>query len=633
MSDLDPRAAALALFRAGRLAQAEGAWRAILAASPGDAEAQHMLGFILATTGRLEEGLGLLDRSVEAAPRNAAFLDNRAQVLMRAGRDGDARRDLAHATELDPRSLPPWLHYSQVLRRLGERDAALDAITRALAIEPAHPASRYHEGLLRLEAGDFAAAEASFRQVLERTPRHVAALVNLGVALRETGRAGEALVCFQRAAATDPANPDALNNLGLALHHDGQSRDAVRLFKRVLELRPGSGQALVNWGVVLKDAGDLEGAGARFREAIAADGQLVEAHVNLGSLLLELKRLAEARASFERALALQPRSADALAGLAHVELREQRFAAGWDHYEQRFRTNPPTASVRAIALPRLTLENIAGARRVAVWMEQGVGDQVLYSTLLPELVRRGIEVVAETDRRLLGLYRRGGVGAEFLEPEAFTAAIARCDHQAPLGALAGLFRRDAASFAAPPGPILRADPERVAAYRAQLGPGPVIAIAWRTLHKGAKRVLGERKSIPLDAFAHLARASGARLVDLQYGEVGEERGTFESRHPGVLVRLQGLDAFSDLEGVAAALVACGRLVSSDTSTVHLAGALGVPAWLAYLHGWPPYFYWAVVGPGGRSLWYPSVHVPDAGWTSWEEAFEALATRLEREGNG
>ena len=627
MSALDPRAAALALFRAGRLAEAEGAWRAILAASPGDAEAQHMVGFILATTERLDEGLPLLDRSVEAAPRNAAFLDNRAQVLMRAGRDGEARRDLARAAQLDPRSLPAWLHYSQVLRRLGERDAALAAIGRALAIEADHPASRYHEGLLRLEAGDFIAAEASLKRVLEREPRHVPALVNLGVALRETGRAGEALVCFQRAAASDPANSEALNNLGRALHEDGQSRDGIRLFKRVLQLDPGSGQALVNWGMALRDTGDLEGAATRFREAIAADAHFFEAYVNLGSVLLELRRLIEARGSFERALALRPNAAEALAGLAQVELREQRFAEGWEHYEQRFHTRPPSASVRSFPVPRLTAENLDGARRVAVWMEQGVGDQILYSTLLPEFARRGIEVVAETDRRLLGLYRRGRLAAEFVDPDVFPAALARCDREAPLGALPGLFRRDAASFAAQPGAILGADPERVAAYRAELGAGPVIAIAWRTLHKGSKQGLGQRKSIPLEAFAHLARASGARLVDLQYGDVGEERRAFEEHHPGVLVRLEGLDAYSDLEGVAAALVACGRLVSSSNVTAHLAAALGLPVWLPYLGNWPPFFYW-VPGPGGRSLWYPSVHVADGGWTAWEEALGALAARLE-----
>jgi tetratricopeptide (TPR) repeat protein len=622
MSSSPAESAALALFRAGRLAEAEAAYRAIVEREPLNAGATHLLGFILATTARHAEGLALLDRSIALAPGNAAFLDNRAQVLMQHGRDDEACRDLEAATAADPRSLPAWMHLSQAQRRLGRREAALASVARALALDADHVAARYHEALLLLEAGDWAAAEASLRRVLQREPRNVPALNNLGIVLRETGRAGEALASFQRAAASGPGNAEVLNNLGLALHEEGQDRDAIRLFKRALQLKPGFGQALLNWGNALRDAGDLEAARVRYGEAIAADPQLTEARVNHASVLLESERLDEARAAYETALAARPGHADAQAGLAQAQLRAQRFDAGWETYERRFDTRPPAARMRELPMPRLTRSRLAQAKRVAVWMEQGVGDQILFSTLLPELTARGVAVVAEADARLAGLLRRGLSDVTFVTPEESEEAFAGCDHQIPLGSLARLFRPDTASFGRQPASILKADPDRVAAYRTQLGDGPVIAISWRSLQKGSRRGLAERKSVPLEQFAALARTSGARLLDVQYGDVAEERRAFERRHPGVLFRLEGLDPYSDLEGLAAALVACGRLVSSSNVTAHLAGALGVPTALMYLRGWPPFSYW-VAGPGGRSLWYPSVTVPGKAWRTWEEAFEGL----------
>ena len=616
----------MALFRAGRLAEAGGAFRAILAGEPGNSTALHLLGFILATTGSREEGLAMLDRSIVADPRNYAFLDNRAQVLMQAGRDEDAERDLEHAVAIDPRSLQAWLHLSQARRRLGHRDAALEAAARALALDQEHPGVRYHEGVLHLERGDYRAAEASFRRVLQREPRNVPALNNLGVVLRETGRNDEALASFQRAAAGDPGDPHVLNNLGFALHQEGRSRDAIRLFTRALQLRPGFGPALLNWGNALRDGGDLDGARLRYTEALAADPGFVEAMVNHASALLESERLDEARALYEKAAGARPGYADAQAGLAQVQLREKRFAEGWDNYERRFDTDPPAARARALPMPRLAAGNLGRARRVALWMEQGVGDQILFSTLLPELARRGIAAVVEVDPRLAGLYRRGLPDVTFVSPGESEAAFAGCDFQLPLGSLPRLFRRDAASFAAQPRSILRADPARVEAYRAELGSAPAIAIAWRSLHKGNRRALGSRKSIPLEHFARLAQATGARLVDLQYGDVAEERLAFDARHPGVLLRLEGLDPFADLEGLAAALVACGRLVSSSNVTAHVAGALGVSTQLIYLRGWAPFSYW-VPGPGSRSLWYPSVEVP-AAWERWEEAFDSLQERAQ-----
>ena len=402
-----------------------------------------------------------------------------------------------------------------------------------------------------------------------------------------------------------------------------KARDAIRLFKRALELRPSFAQALVNWGNALRDGGDFEGARMRYREALAADPGAVQAMVSHASALLEEGRLAEARDLYAQALAAQPASPDAQAGMAQVELRERRFAEGWDHYERRFDTTPPSARRRSMAMPLLTGENVDRAKRVAVWMEQGVGDQVLFSTLLPALAARGVEPLVEVDPRLAGLFARGLPGIRFATPEAFASEAGACDHHVALGSLPRILRRDAADFAHQPRAVLAADPARVRAFREALGGAPAIAIAWRSIHKGAKRIQGERKSIPLEHFAALARATGARLVDLQYGDVAEERRAFESRHPGVLLRLEGLDPFSDLEGVAAALVACGRAVTSSNVTAHLAGALGVPTQLLYLNGWAPFSYW-VPGPDGRSPWYPSVQVPGAAWKSWEEAFSDAA---------
>jgi ADP-heptose:LPS heptosyltransferase len=184
-------------------------------------------------------------------------------------------------------------------------------------------------------------------------------------------------------------------------------------------------------------------------------------------------------------------------------------------------------------------------------------------------------------------------------------------------------RRDAADFARQPHSVMAADPARVREMRAAIGNGPAIAISWRSIQKASRKALGERKSIPLEAFARLAADSGARLVDVQYGDTEEERKAFEERHPGVLVRIPGLDPFHDLDGLAAALAACGRVVTSSNVTAHLAGALGVSTDLLYLHGWAPFFYW-VRANANASLWYPSVRLPSSASDTWEDALGRVA---------
>jgi len=561
-------AEALALLRAGRAAEAEALLRTAMAATPGDAEAVHMLGFILATSGRAAEGIPLIDRSVALDPGNPGFLDNRAQVLMQEGRIDEAVRDARAVTNVAPRFALGWLHLAQALRRGGSRGESLAAAERALALDPRHAAAAYHAALLHLDAGDHFAAERGFARVLAIEPRHAAALNNLGIVQRATGREAAALESFARAAAAEPANAAAQANLGLALQHAGRLAEACEAF-----VRAGSPESLAN----------------------------------AAGLALELERLEPARELYARAAVLRPGFPDAAYGLGQIALREHRFAEGWEGYERRFETTPPLAEPRELPMPRLERASLGAARRVAVWSEQGLGDQILFTTLLPELERRGIAAVVEVDPRLRGKYRRSLPAFEFTTRSDSARAFAACDHHLPMGSMPRLFRPDAASFAAQPRALLAPDRTRVEAMARALGPGPAIAISWRSLQPPARRVLGERKSVPLEAFAELARARSARLVDLQYGDVDAERREFEARHPGVLTRIEGLDAREDLEGVAAVLAACGRLVTTSNATAHLAGALGIPAEILLPRGWPPFSYW-VAGAEGRSLWYPSIKI-------------------------
>ncbi|HET9651310.1 MAG TPA: tetratricopeptide repeat protein [Usitatibacter sp.] len=587
MSSSTPEAQALALFRAGRLAEARDAWSAILARRPDDPEALHMLGYILTRLGRAAEGLALIDRSIEHAPRAAPFLNNRAQVLAETGHADEAIRDLRRAVQLDPRFVAAYCHLGILLNRAGRGEEALAAFRRALAIDPGQPLALYNLGVLRLVARDLGEAEAAFRRVLEREPRNALALNNLGVVARDSGRAEEALAWFERACEADPVNLEALNNLALALR---------------------------------QDRGDLDAAAEAYARILARDPASPHALLNLASIALDRGRIDEAEHLYWRALGVRHGWADAEYGLGQVALRRHEFAVGWDGYERRFETDPPQAERRAFAVPRFEASDLDHAVRVAVWSEQGVGDQVLFSTLLPELARAGARAVVEVDERLVEMYRRSLPSLEFTTVAGSAQRFADCDRELPLGSLPRLFRRDAASFDAQPAALLQPDAARVAALRERLGHGRWIGISWRSLQRAERRALGERKSIPLETFAALA-IPGVRLLDLQYGDVEEERRAFGERHPGLLTRLDDLDTYADLEGVAAAMAACERVVTASNVTAHLAGALGRPTQLLFL-GPPPFSYWAARADG-RCLWYPSVRiVNDPSWRDWSEVMVA-----------
>jgi tetratricopeptide (TPR) repeat protein len=552
-------AEAVRLLQAGRLAEAEAAARAALEKRR-DADALHVLGCIRAQAGARDEGLALLGEAIALDPRDASFLNNRARVLADCGRLDEAARDLR----------------------------------AALAILPG-----------------FDAARTQLVQVLFR----------LGAAEIARARHGEAEGAFRAALALAPGNAGAHNNLGLALQRQGRAAEAIEEFRRALAADPSLADAHVNWGNAIENQGDIDAARAHYQRAIELAPQSPDAWLNAASSAVELGLFDEARRQYQRAMELRPASNEARYGLAILDLREQRFDEGWRGFEHRFDTVPPQSLRRAPPLPPFVPR--PGARpRVAVWQEQGIGDQVLFSTLLPEL-RSDARAVVEVDPRLLAAYRRSVEDVEFAARDASAGAFVSCDAQIGIGSLALPYRRDRASFARQPSRLLQADRARVEAIRAGLGEGRFIAIAWRSVQAGLRAGLASRKSIPLELFARLAARRGARLVDVQYGDAREERAAFDAAHPGLRVALPSFDAFSDLEGVLAAIEACGEVVTSSNVTAHLAGAAGVPCTVVTL-GRSPFHYWDAV-EGSRSLWYPSLRVArDPAWRTWEDAFDALS---------
>jgi hypothetical protein len=363
-----------------------------------------------------------------------------------------------------------------------------------------------------------------------------------------------------------------------------------------------------------------------YERALAAAPGSAEVMTLYAIALAEQDRHPEARALYDRALAINPRYAPAIYNRALQDLAQHRCAEGWDGYEARFTTQPPMSALRTFGLPRPSADDFRPGMRLALWREQGLGDQVLFATLLPELRDLGAKVVAEVDPRLLGAFRRSLPGIEFVAPEEAAAAFATCRFELPFGSLPRYLRRTVEDFDRQPAVLLTADPERASAMRQRIGERRV-GVSWRSFQAPARRRYAVTKSMPLEALGAFADA-GIAMLDLQYGDVARERAEFARRHGAAIQHLDDLDAFDDLEGLLAAIEACDAVVTTSNVTAHLAGALGKRTFLGYPAGHAP-FHYLVPGAQGRSLWYPSVEiVTDPSWEGWEPVVAAVRQRVQ-----
>jgi len=542
-----------------------------------------------------------------------------AAAALAAGEHAVAERLLRKVLRREPRHPGALSWLGIALASSGRQAESLECFRRAVAVDPQAPGMHLNLGNALIKAGAVDQAVASFNQALALRPDYPEALNSLGQAHAQLGSRELAVEWLRRALALRPDYAEAHNNLGEVLLRLDRVEEAVASFRSAIALKPGDADFQCDLGIALSLQQRWEEAILQYQRALALDPAFADAHYNLGNAWLGQQRWAQAIAHYERALTLDPAFADAHYNLGLARLYRQEFESGWRGYERRLECAESRGSARKDAasvalyerLPRWLGPADTATREVAIWAEQGIGDQLLFSTLLPELAGTGAPFVYEVDRRLLGAYERAFPAQRFVpQEEPPREVLQRASRVLLAGSLPRYFRTSVESFGRQPAKLLSALPGRTDYYRTQLaalGPGLKVALSWRSSRKVRS---APDKSAPLEQLAPLLGLEGTRFVDVQYGDTAAERRLAEDASGARLLRFDDVDFYSDLDEMLAILEACDLVITTSNATAHFAGALGKRAWLLYLADQAPFHYWAH-GDRHRSLWYPSVEIVTA----------------------
>ncbi len=445
---------------------------------------------------------------------------------------------------------------------------------------------RSNLGAVLQAQGKLNEAVQCYRHAIALKPDYAEAHNNLGVALAAQGKVEEAIARYRCALIADPALADAHNNLGIALANQGHILDAMICYHRAISLKSNFAEAFCNLGNAFESTDELNEAMVCFEHALTLKPDFAMACNNLGNALLKQNKLEAALAQYERALALKPDYAEAAHGKVFTKLllMDGDFGAGLQSYEGRWKT-PDQTPMRSYPRPLWRGEPL-GSGKLLLWGEQGVGDEILFAGLVPDVLRAGIRCALDCDPRLKPVFARS-----FPEVEVVSGCEAGKDVAAhlPTGSLLSLYRRSALDFAATKSPYLLPDLQRWNELRSRYRDGrKLVGIAWHTNNKRS----GRQRSIALQLLRPLLERSDIRWVSLQYGS--------HDNLPESLLVDRSIDQLIDMDAFAAQVAAMDLVITIDNSTAHLAGALGVPVWV--LLPFVPDWRWFRTRED--SVWYP-----------------------------
>ncbi len=540
-------ARALSLHQAGRHAEAEAAYRAMIAQDPGRVQARYLVAVLLHETGRAEEAAVEIAETVARAPSESLYLFTQGTIAMGRAEDELAIAAFEAALALNTQFVEAATNLALVLARRGRTKEAEAMHRHATALNPQYVTAQYNLGQFLHRRGDAKAAIAAYRAALKSAPAHLPAQINLATALRQAGD-------------TEAAETE---------------------YRRAIALAPANGEGWLGLGLVQKDRGDVKIALASFEESLRRHPTSPEAHLNLSLALLSLGRCEEAR----------------------------------PHYEQRWNAMPLVNHRRRFEVPTWDGAPL-GSRRLLIHAEQGFGDSIQFTHLLPSLGTDPAQLIVELPSVLLPLLQPFSRFATLIAKgnplPTFDCHVALLDLPRLLGLTLGRIR--------PMTGILAADPARVARWRQRLaGPGRLIALVWRG---GDANPENERRSIDLSLLQPLFERTDLRFVSLQKGEALPHPAIID---PALLAADEGFDprgaAFLDS---AAILSIADAVVTVDTALAHVAGALGRPGFVLLPHVCD----WRWLTDRSDCLWYPSLRLlrqPAPG--QWQPVIDRLPPLL------
>ncbi|MDO9336495.1 MAG: tetratricopeptide repeat protein [Caulobacter sp.] len=498
----------------------------------------------------------------------------------------------------------------------------------------------YLLAIARERAGDFASSVKAYDKALMLIPAHAEVANDMGRLAYRMGLKDTAEKLFAHFVAANPGNPEGVNNLACAVRDQGRYDEAVEVLRPALIANP---EAAVLWntlGTVLAEQGDPAGCVTFFDEALRLQPDFPKAQYNRATARHALADTDGALADCNTAMAA-PMPADEIQMMrlarSTMRLTLGDLGQGWADYEAR--RDPAFGDVThyLVERPEWTPGDDLAGRSLLIFGEQGLGDEVLFANLIPDVLKAlgpNGRLTLSLEPRLVPLFERSfpkarvGAHATFsvdgrtvrVAPFLDEAELAKIDLWAPMGSLLQDFRSGIAAYPSEPG-YLAADPARVAHWREVLKSapaGPKVGLLWKSMvAKGARH----RWFSPFTLWEPVLKTPGICLVNLQYGDCEAELAHAEAQGIDIWVP-PGIDLKQDLDDVAALSCALDLTLGFSNATLNLAGACGAPVWLV-----TPQACWTQLGTD-RYPWYPQARVfTPTTYADWPEVMARMADEL------
>lgn len=479
----------------------------------------------------------------------------------------------------------------------GHFDDAEKAFKSILLVEPKALDVRINLGFIAFKKGNYTQAYDMFSKITQEVPNDIESLNRLALSAMYLGKFDEAEKLLLQCVEARPEHYDTWMNLCALAGFMHDEIKGLNYATKALSIRPNDANSYVNFGSTLQACNRPKDAAHAFETALLLDKKQIGALVNLGVINAQLGDDAKAIEYYDKAIdSASPKDATRVEEATYYKsmcyLRQGRLKEAWSDYDHGFAKSLThgRGPRRSFKVPQWRGEALPSDARLMCWKEQGIGDELMFLSCLPQLQNQANNLIVECDERLVSALARSFPNIHFREAIYYddtdhSSVYDDFDFHIPLGSAFGLMRQDIESFSHAT-PIIQPMTELRERLSKRIGNNDgrlKVGICWRSGN------LSTMRNVHYTSLSDWLPIFSARddvdFFNLQYGDFIDEVKNANQHYNLHINCWPDIDYKNDLEALFALSSSLDLVITVGTAVSTIASAVGTPTWLMSMPSW------------------------------------------------
>ena len=504
-------------------------------------------------------------------------------------------------TKLFPNYFLAWKILGFLLFEENKINESIGSFSNATKLNPKDYETYNNLGRAYLVIGKLHDAEIAFFQSTSLKSDYFPAQYNLAMTYGKLGKFIEAEEIYKIVIKLNPNYAQAYYHLGNNFVKLNKTERAEKAYKRAIEIKPDYSICFNNLGAIYWGMGRFEESEKNYKKAITIDPNNLDAYCNLGVTLQYMCKFEEAEDNYKKALKIKPNYPEAYSNWALTLMYKGSLKESFELSEWRWKTKKNKNKKFETNKPFWNNEN---NKIIYVWREQGIGDEIMYCSMIDELIEeKSAKIILNCDNRLKPLFQRS-LNKKIQYKDDKSILENEFDCHIPMASLANFLRYDLEKFKKTFKGYLNYNKDKTNQIRSNLigeSTIKIIGISWKTT---STKELATFRNITLKELIKSINGPNVKFINLQYGNTTEEILKLKKEINVDIDTFSDIDNFNDIDGLASLMAACDSIVTIDNSTAQLAGSLGLNTKL--LLSSAPDVRWGHTGTS--CFWYSSIKI-------------------------